>query len=329
VNRKRKPAQSPAIAQKAFLVLFFICLWLLPNGIQAQSRQSYFDDDSRVLLPDEYDPQRSYPLIITLPWTGGSSEEFLAYYRRVFADVQAIFLLPPGRPQRSHYLPDFLSFVGWYDERILADLARVGRNYSVNPEAVYLMGYSLGGDLAWALINRHPRLFRGAAMFGTRSSYPSDPARLGELAGREGRTFFGIGDREHPDRSRGIQAAYRSMSRAGVAARIEEYSGGHTNPPDSLLRLALDWLEIPGPMVPGDLQSRDVASDRESMPDEAERSEPAPPVAESFARWSREAETFFAGGFPFDVDDDWDEWDSSEWDANSPGFFDDPDDFFD
>ena len=94
-----------------------------------------------------------------------------------------ILILPAGRPTRDEYLPDFVTFVEWYEERVLAELDSVLENYSADPERVYLGGYSLGGDLSWALAVRNPERFAGAVVAGSRTSYPVDSATLETLRG--------------------------------------------------------------------------------------------------------------------------------------------------
>lgn len=286
-------------------VFFAICapLW-------SQSRQSYLDQRSVIILPDNYDSRLTYPLIVGLPWTGGTAEEFFLYYQDVLEDVPALLLLPPGRPQRNHYLPDFLSFVGWYDQRVMTDLNDALDSYAIDPERVYLMGYSLGGDLAWALMNRNPRVFRGAAMFGTRCSYPTSEQGFRYLVSREARAFFGIGDQEDPARSRGIQAAYRSVSSVGISARLAGYAGAHTNPNSALVAQALDFLALGG--------GQPTAETPPSTP------EVDAPPAKEFDQWTREAESWFDDSFDFSVPDDWDSWSFDEDD-----FFGDETDFFD
>jgi pimeloyl-ACP methyl ester carboxylesterase len=322
------------------LVALILAASALP--LAAQSRQPYFDRQSAVILPDGYDPAFAYPVIVSLPWTGGTAEEFFQYYYRNFAGVDAILMFPPGRPERNHYLPDFLSFVGWYDRRVLDDLENLIARYSVNVGAIYLMGYSLGGDLGWALINRNPRLFRGAAMFGTRSSYPVNGEYLAELARRGARGYFGIGDREIPARADGIRAAYRRFRDAGIAVDLVEYPGAHVNPPANLVGSALSFLRLPGP-VPVTGPAAQPGGAAEIPTPEAPAAGGAPPVAsdssrtlaapappaETYSQWISDAEDWFNDPFDFDAGDDWDSWDFDSWDFEDSDFFDEPDGFFD
>lgn len=211
------------------MIAIFLILWgpLAAFG-QTQARPSYLDRPAQVLLPDTYREDRAYPLIVYLPFTGSSAADF---HRRLGQDTrlpEAIVILPAGTPVRDHYLPDFWSFILWYEERLLQDIEQVRSRYNVDSDAIVLAGFSLGGDLGWALGMRHPELFSGAVLAGTRTSYPANDAALSSLQSRRYRAALIIGRQELRARYDGIRAARTTLDAAGVSHRFREVEGGHS-----------------------------------------------------------------------------------------------------
>ncbi len=208
-------------------------LALVAAGAHAQAlRPAYLDVRAEVILPVGYRRSVDYPVFVVLPPTGTYASSIVS--RLGFNPERQrdfVLVLPAGRPTRAEYLPDFPAFVAWYEERVLTDLAYVFEHYSTDPERVYIGGYSLGGDLSWALSARNPDVFAGAVMAGTRASYPITPEALAALSSRRFRGAFLIGDREDPVRHRGINAARGLYEAAGIDHRYGEYPGGHTMPP--------------------------------------------------------------------------------------------------
>lgn len=220
----------------------FAVLCVAPLEGQTQPRAPFLDVPGEIRLPRGYDGDREYPVIVFLPFTGGSAEDF---YRRIEGELpsdQAILLLPEGRPVREDYLPDFISFVQWYEERLLADLDRLEREHRVRSDAVVMAGFSLGGDVAWALLLRNPERFRGAVMAGTRTSYPPTSPALQALADRDVRAALIIGRDELPARYTGIAGARETLRTAGVEVRFREVSGGHTYGDVSQFAEDLVWV---------------------------------------------------------------------------------------
>ncbi|NBF39418.1 MAG: hypothetical protein GVY14_03285, partial [Spirochaetes bacterium] len=95
------------------------------------------------------------------------------------------------------------------------ELDSVLENYSADPDRIYLGGYSLGGDLSWALSVRNPELFAGAVIAGSRTSYPVDTATLETLRSRGFRGSFLIGNRDSPARYDGINRSRNAFADTG------------------------------------------------------------------------------------------------------------------
>jgi len=220
-------------------------------------RPAWLDQRAEVLLPVGYNRNRKYPVFVVLPPTGARATQVV---RRYGLDPQRqktfILLLPKGAPTRADYLPDFLSFVDWYEQRLLADIDHVLENYSADPNRVYLGGYSLGGDLSWALSVRNPDRFAGAVIGGSRTSHPVEDEDLLVMKQRGFRAGFLMGSRDDPLRYRGINVARQRLEAAGVEHTYKEYPAAHVIPPISLFQDTILYvtdvasLPQPGPAGP-------------------------------------------------------------------------------
>ena len=214
-------------------------------------RPAYFSQEAEVLLPAGYRRNRTYPVFVVLPPTGALATDVVRHYGLdPERQERFILLLPRGGPTRDEYLPDFMGFVAWYEERVLTDIEAVLENYRADPDRIYLGGYSLGGDLSWALSVRNPDVFAGAVIAGSRTSHPVEETALMLLRERGFRAAFLIGNREDPLRYRGINVAREHFEDAGITHTYEEYRGGHVIPPRSTFQDAVRYVSEVGPLPP-------------------------------------------------------------------------------
>lgn len=238
------------------LLMVPLLIWLLPAPTFAtDAKPVYLDRRAEVVLPLRYNRTTEYPVFVVLPPTGLEASR-VAQYLGLDPQRQEDFILifPAGRPTRDQYLPDFLTFVEWYEERVLAELDSVLENYSADPDRIYLGGYSLGGDLSWALSVRNPDLFAGAVIAGSRTSHPVEPAALETLRSRGFRGSFLIGDREDPARYDGINRSRTAFVETGIEHQYREYSGAHVIPPAEIFQEEIAYVtqvtSLPDPTTP-------------------------------------------------------------------------------
>lgn len=208
----------------------------------AQSRPSFFDTPSRVVPVGNIQPGQQYPMIIVMPPTNGTSERF---YEHIASQVPLdayYVMLTPGQPQTTDYLPRFYNYVTWADERVVADIEAAKAQHPVDPNEVYLLGFSLGGDTSWALMLRHPELYRGAFVMGARSSARPRGNTLAVLRQRGARVAFAMGAQDQDVRRRGIQRAFERAQRGSIAAQMYAFAGAHESPPAQILGRGLRFM---------------------------------------------------------------------------------------
>ncbi|MFP4206950.1 MAG: hypothetical protein ACLFSP_12635 [Spirochaetaceae bacterium] len=247
--------------QAAFLKIRRLALVVLAASIPvvgtvaSDLKPAYLDQRANVVLPVGYNRNTDYPVFVVLPPTGLESSR-VARYLGLDPRRQGEFILvfPAGRPTRDEYAPDFLSYVQWYEEHVLREIEFVLKNHSADRDRVYVGGYSLGGDLSWALSVRNPELFAGAVIAGSRTSHPVDGDALAALRAADFRGSFLIGNRESSARYEGINHARRRFEEAGIDHRYREYSGAHVIPPPKVFQDEIYYVteveSLPDPDAP-------------------------------------------------------------------------------
>ena len=172
------------------------------------------------------------PVVVFLSATNGLSEDMFQRSVDALPFDRFVAVLPPGRPSSSDYLPDFSGFVSAIDARLTADLATAREQYAVDAERIYLIGFSLGGDTGYALLMRHPEVYRGAVVVGSRSSAQPRGRALETLRTRDVRVAFAIGSDDDAVRVQGMTRAYDTLRGARVATTMLRFPGAHSLPED-------------------------------------------------------------------------------------------------
>jgi predicted peptidase len=136
----------------------------------------------RLFIPAQYNPQRTYPLVLWLHGAGGTGTDNL---RQISGDqipgthlwtkaenqaVQPMFVLAP-QSQSGWVLP---KEPGLNPELQMAMgvLESVRKEYRIDTKRIYVAGQSLGGFATWAVITSYPRLFAAAIVLCNSGSLP-------------------------------------------------------------------------------------------------------------------------------------------------------------
>ncbi|MDH4249118.1 MAG: hypothetical protein OEW39_15035 [Deltaproteobacteria bacterium] len=210
-----------------------------------------------LLSPPGFDPKRKYPVLVAMPYTGGTGTNFVEYYlfteynpkkslqkkwestlKEIYPDSKlrserAYFILIPGGKGSTadHSWRGFASAMARYEARIIAGLNTYAKKYPLNLNRVALAGHSLGGDLSWALSLRKPSRYIGAVISGSRTSYWEDD-KLELLAKKHFRYFFSMGELETRVRLMGLSGTLERLFDTGMDYRIHKALGVGHKPPD-------------------------------------------------------------------------------------------------
>ncbi len=120
--------------------------------------------DYHVLLPREYNPHHTYPMIVALRDTGRTAERELVWWGGTAARV--------GQSQRHGYIviaPEYAretqreyDYSAAAHQRVLNALVDARKRFNVDSDRVFLAGHGMGGDAVFDIGMSHPDLFAGA-----------------------------------------------------------------------------------------------------------------------------------------------------------------------
>jgi predicted esterase len=200
------------------------------------------DGGGYAILPPRYDPSRRYPVLVLLPASNGTAEAM----RRDYPEPgQLIVILAAGTGDPSDYATNrrWGETIARYERQLRADVTQLIGSGRADPERVFLAGFSMGGDLAWALALRNPALVRGAVIMGSRMSYRGDAAAHAELARRRARFAIVMGEREDRTRAAGARAGASLLNSLGIAHDYREVDNlAHLRPPAEVFSGALRFV---------------------------------------------------------------------------------------
>jgi predicted esterase len=174
----------------------------------------------RLFVPDAYDGQRDFPLIVALHGSGGDENDFFDSYPEAPLKPEAqrlgfLVVCPKGRGPTSGYR-------GAAEQDVFDVLAEVRRDYRVDPRRIYLMGHSMGAYATWRLAAQHPGIF---AALGPIAG-GGNPADMTRLRGVAMYVVHGTADQTVPvERSRAMVAAARQSG--SPVLYIEIQGAGH------------------------------------------------------------------------------------------------------
>jgi phospholipase/carboxylesterase len=190
----------------------------------------------RIKLPEGYDPQQSYDVVLALHGAGDSADNFARLWG--YFEQPGFILAVPQAPYKvagqwggggnvwfgglADQGPDAMRQQTQANERYLLDLLHeIKAQYKVRN--VYLLGFSQGAVLSYATALQHPGEIAGIIVFGGRLS--EDLITPEEIAnGKPVRVFIAHG---REDNFEAAQAAYEQLNAAGYAVQLFPYDGGH------------------------------------------------------------------------------------------------------
>ena len=188
--------------------------------------------DVAVFKPEGYSDSGSHPLILALPWGGGTPELTLgmvdAYWnreasRRGYVVIAPSILGSSLATEAAEFLPALFS---WLDEHV-----------SYDPERVVVAGASNGGRGVFHVLTAAPERF--AAAIGMPGSYSGPTEMLEPFAGKPVWLMVGEMDRGW---QASTEATRATLEAAGITPRVNLIRGqGHVLRLDD--RILMDWLD--------------------------------------------------------------------------------------
>ncbi|MBQ8524167.1 MAG: S-layer homology domain-containing protein [Clostridia bacterium] len=118
-----------------------------------------FDINWRLYVPDDYDPEKKYPVLLFLHGAGeiGTNNTSqlnnmsLHLFNQSGSSIRDTICIFPQTP------------IGWWDTQTLYELMEhVASLYSTDTDRYYIMGLSMGGHGTWHMIAEYPEYFAAA-----------------------------------------------------------------------------------------------------------------------------------------------------------------------
>lgn len=116
--------------------------------------------EPRFLLPYDYEPSKSYPLVIFLPGHGAGANLFEPGYLEACNEHQFIWMVVRGSVILGE---EAFSWEGNDGEikRIHKDLMAAREKYKIAEDSVFIFGYDVGGTAAWQYLKTYPETVSG------------------------------------------------------------------------------------------------------------------------------------------------------------------------
>jgi len=193
----------------------------------------------RVFVPSNYDASKKYPLVIALHGMGGDENSYFVGYDNGIIKREAeargyLVACPKGRGSASMYM-------GSAERDVIDVVTEMKRNYSIDPERVYLTGHSMGGYGTWSVATSNPDLFAAIAPFAGGGS-PLTVSKLAAIASVPEFVVHGDADPTVPvEESRKMVKAAKAV---GANVKYTEVPGGnHINIVVPYIKDMFDWFD--------------------------------------------------------------------------------------
>lgn len=208
----------------------------------------------RLLAPQRIETGRLYPLVVQLHNSGGIGTDNRAQIEKdasarawalpgVRADYPAFVLAPQFSERSANYDDPKTPHAAFAAPQLSAALELIDAfvaAHPVDPQRIYVTGFSMGGSSAWLAALARPGFFAAAVPVG---AIAPDRAQAAALARLPILALHGDADTENPIASdREMIAAIRAAG--GRRARLREYAGLEHQPPGDFIpgRWWRDWL---------------------------------------------------------------------------------------
>ncbi len=210
-----------------------------------------------VLLPQDYDAQRRYPLILALHGARGQGTHMIGYLRQLLGERGNEFIVaaPTGYTPPTMLVPE--EDAG----QVLEVLAAVRRQFHIDTNRVYAVGYSMGGHCTFGLATLYGDQFAAAIPLAGTLIVPYHQARAIMLTNLVNTPVFAcwgaedkFDDNGQPAPGDGVAGVNRAVAvlarEAGVPFRGEQLPGvGHRDvvPPVDVVMSYLETTRNPAP----------------------------------------------------------------------------------
>ncbi len=197
-----------------------------------------------VFVPENYEPNYAYPLVIWLH-ESGKSERDIVKVLPMISMRNYLGLALRGTARTNGDAPDAFRWSRTrnaglaFEEQLYASVRQMRRDYHIHTERVFLVGAGEGGTMAWDLFLTRPQWFAGVAAMGGRFPWGRRPLRqFRALCGKQ--ALIVADGRKSPSRAQAEQVG-RLLYAAGVEVAVRAPASGRASS-RPLLRQVDRWI---------------------------------------------------------------------------------------
>jgi predicted esterase len=203
----------------------------------------------RVYLPENYNPKKSYPLVVGLHGFSGTADQFVRYGSE-FEDTEMIYVAPQAPFAVKSASGIGYSWVLFDDKELVYKSGKLSSRYicdivkdiktQYNVDSTYLFGFSQGCIMSYVIGIKNHEIFDGLICFGgwLEDELISDD-EIEEA--NDLKVFISQGDVDNALQNGGGQGAYDTLKKHGYDVEYHKFHGGHFIP-DTALNAAEEWM---------------------------------------------------------------------------------------
>lgn len=201
--------------------------------------------DVALYVPESYEPNYAYPLILWLHGDGGSEGELPELMEQISPQNYLGLAFRGPLPAKSGFP---LGYRWLHSERAVSDffdplhetVCLLRRAYHIHSERIFVAGFGSGASFALQLLLRRPEWLGGAICLGGGLPAMKSPlARFRELGGKK--VLIGVGARDCSRLAGETSQTSRLLHTAGMHVTTRSYAAGHDLTPE-ILGYVNHWL---------------------------------------------------------------------------------------
>jgi predicted esterase len=231
------------------------------DTIRLETEIKHAVEPSIIVAPSGISKKDKCAVLFVLPFTGGVSSKYMRVYfndwnpyakwqtdydlflNKLAPSTPVILVMVSGNTSRQdHDAKGFANAIARFDAQLKKDLILVEKKYSIDKSKLYLTGFSLGGDLSWAISQKNPGMFKGAVVAGTRCGYRANSGFTSQKK-NDFKIYLATGQLESPVIVKGIEQAKTDLTYFGIEHMFYEIPNvGHKMLPEEKFLEALRFV---------------------------------------------------------------------------------------